>query len=81
MLSDLKNALAEKGITLAYTDEVCHFVAEKSFSRKFGARNMRRFIQTEIEDRLASAIIFEKKGAIEAAAFDVKDNALVLSCI
>ena len=37
--------------------------------------------QTEIEDRLASAIIFDKKGAIEAAAFDVKDNALVLSCI
>jgi ATP-dependent Clp protease ATP-binding subunit ClpA len=42
---------------------------------------MRRFIQTEIEDRLASAIIFEKRGAIEAAAFDVKDEELVLSCI
>jgi ATP-dependent Clp protease ATP-binding subunit ClpA len=81
MLSDLKNALNEKGITLTYTDKVCKFVAEKSFSRKFGARNMRRFIQTEIEDRLASAIIFEKRGAIEAAAFDVKDEELVLSCI
>jgi ATP-dependent Clp protease ATP-binding subunit ClpA len=81
MLSDLKNALSDKGITLTFTDAVYKFVAEKSFSRKFGARNMRRFIQTEIEDRLASAIIFEKRGAIEAAAFDVKDEELVLSCI
>ena len=79
MLSDLKNALSEKGITLTYTDEVCRFIAEKSFSRKFGARNMRRFIQTEIEDRLANAIIFENKGAITAAAFEIKNNELTLS--
>jgi len=81
MLSDLKSALSERGIRFEYTDAVCAYVAEKSFSRKFGARNMRRFIQTNIEDRLANAIIFENKAPIEAAAMDVKDGELTLQYI
>lgn len=79
MLNDLKVALAEREISFSYTDEVCDFVAEKSYSRKFGARNMRRFIQTEIEDRLASAIILENKAQIEACAFTVENGELKLS--
>ena len=78
MLNDLKNALCEKGIKFNYTDEVCKLVAEKSFSRKFGARNMRRYIQTNIEDRLASAIIFENKAPITAASMDVDNGELTL---
>ncbi|MBR2296175.1 MAG: ATP-dependent Clp protease ATP-binding subunit, partial [Clostridia bacterium] len=73
MLNDLKEALLERSISLTYTDEVCDFVAEKSYSRKFGARNMRRFIQTEIEDRLANAIIFENKAKIEAASLTIEN--------
>ncbi|MBQ8392503.1 MAG: ATP-dependent Clp protease ATP-binding subunit [Clostridia bacterium] len=81
MLNDLKNALMEKGITFTYTDSVRRHVAEKSFSRKFGARNMRRFIQSDIEDRLANAIIFENKAPISAASMDVKDGELTLQYI
>jgi ATP-dependent Clp protease ATP-binding subunit ClpA len=81
MLGDLKSALSARGIKFEYTDAVCAYVAEKSFSRKFGARNMRRFIQTNIEDRLANAIIFENKAPIEAAAMDVKDGELTLQYI
>ena len=79
MLGDLKAALSERGISLTYTDEVCDFVAEKSYSRKFGARNMRRFIQTEVEDRLANAIIFENKAQIEAAALTIENGEIKLS--
>jgi len=81
MLADLKEALSEKGIGFKYTDAVCSLVAERSFSRKFGARNMRRFIQTNIEDRLANAIIFENKAPIIAASLDVKDGELDLQYI
>lgn len=81
MLGELKVALAEKGIALTYTDEVLAFVGEKSYSAKYGARNMRRFIQTNIEDRLANAIIFENKAPIEAASMDVKDGKLTLQYI
>ena len=57
MLSDLQKAVAEKSISLEYDEDVLDFVAEKSFSLKYGARNLRRFIQTEIEDRAAELII------------------------
>ena len=81
MLNDLKEALAERGVKFVYTDAVCDFVAEKSFSRKFGARNMRRYIQTEIEDKLANAMIFEVKGPLAAASVDIKDGEIKLTCI
>ena len=57
MLSDLIKSVAEKGISLSYSEDVLPYLAEKSFSHKFGARNLRRFIQTEIEDRAAELII------------------------
>ena len=79
MMNDLKEALAERNMTLSYTEELCDFIAEKSYSRKFGARNMRRFIQTEIEDRLANAIIYENKAPIEAASLSVENDEIKLS--
>ena len=56
-LGDLAAALSEKGIALSWDDSVADFIAAKSFSEKFGARNLRRFIQTEAEDRIAAKII------------------------
>ncbi len=81
MLNDLAQALAERGIKFVFTDTVCEYIAEKSYSRKYGARNMRRFIQNEIEDKLANAMIFEVKGPLAAASVDVKDNKIVVTCI
>ncbi|MBQ8546520.1 MAG: ATP-dependent Clp protease ATP-binding subunit [Clostridia bacterium] len=81
MLNDMKVALAERNIKFTFTQKVCKHIAKESFSKKFGARNMRRYIQTEIEDKLAHAIIFEIKGNITGAAVDVKDSKLVVDCI
>ena len=57
MLSELVNTMAEKGITLRYSEDVKNKVAEESFSDRFGARNMRRYIQNHIEDEIADNII------------------------
>ncbi len=78
MLEDLKKSLEEKNVRLKYTDRVCEYIADKSYSRKFGARNMRRFIETEIEDRLANAIIFENKAPIAVASFDIDGDSITL---
>ena len=40
-----------------YDDSVPELIAEKSFSDKFGARNMRRFVEREVEDRIANIIV------------------------
>ena len=81
MLNDMRVALGERNIRFTFTNEACEFIAKESFSKKFGARNMRRYIQTKIEDKLAHAIIFEIKGNIIGASVDVKDGALTVDCI
>ncbi len=83
MLGDLKKALAEKSIKLVWSDEVVAFVAKNSFSRKFGARNMRRYIQTNIENELANRIIADHSGSIAAASITLDDakSELVFTCI
>ena len=60
MTGDLVKVMAEKEIALSFTPEALALIAEKSYSAKFGARNMRRFIETEVEDRIASEIISSK---------------------
>jgi ATP-dependent Clp protease ATP-binding subunit ClpA len=60
MLDELKAALRLKGHSLAYDDGAVRAVAKNSFSVRFGARNMRRYIQTEIEDEIAEQIISRK---------------------
>ncbi|MBP5289498.1 MAG: ATP-dependent Clp protease ATP-binding subunit [Clostridia bacterium] len=66
-LDDLKKSMEEKGTELRFDDAVPVFVAEKSYSEKYGARNMTRFLQTEAEDRIAQCVIdhyLEKPDAI-----------------
>ena len=80
MTGELKLALSEKNITLTVTDAANELIARKSFSQKFGARNMRRFIQKEIEDRLAEQMIADYKKSYTCALVDAKEDELIISC-
>jgi ATP-dependent Clp protease ATP-binding subunit ClpA len=57
MLDELRDSMAEKPITLRYDDSLLDYLTKKSFSHAYGARNLRRLIQKEIEDRIASEMI------------------------
>ena len=57
MLNDLKDVLQKKGIRMTWDDAVPQVIAENSFSVKFGARNMRRYIETAVEDPIANQVI------------------------
>lgn len=85
MLGELKTAMSEKDISLEYTDGAVEYIAEKSFSEKFGARNMRRFIQRELEDKLAELIISNYKHGISGATVSCEDSdngkTLKIECI
>ena len=81
MLGQLKETLAEKGITLSYTDEAVKLIAEKSFSEKYGARNMHRYIQKNVEDRLAELIISDYKRSYSAALVSEKDGEITVICM
>ncbi len=81
MLEELREVIEKKPMEFNYTSAVPEFIAEESFSAKFGARNMRRYIETHIEDPLAEEIIshYEKKPKIAYIA--VEDGELKVMCI
>ncbi len=81
MIDQLRTVLSEKNIKLICSDEALAFIADKSYSAKFGARNMRRFIQTEIEDKLAELIISDYRQNITAAGISVSDGSLQINCM
>ena len=57
MLGQLSDVLKEKGIELRWSEKEEEYIAKNSYSEKYGARNMRRYIQKNIEDVIASKII------------------------
>ena len=80
MLGKLRDALAEKGISFTWTDAAAAKIAADSFSYKFGARSMRRHIQTNVEDPLAEEVIRHYDSPVQSAALSVKDGKLKIVC-
>lgn len=57
MLTELQSNVAKREIRVTWDDGLLDYLTEKSFSVKFGARNLRRFIEKEIENKLATLIV------------------------
>ena len=83
MLDELKLSLGEKKISFSYTDEAVDHIAENSYSQKFGARNMRRFIQKHVEDIIAEAIIsdYDKKMTGILLKYSAEKQKLDIECL
>lgn len=80
MLNQLKEALIVKGIAFTFTKDASALISEKSFSEKYGARNMRRYIQKNVEDKLAELIISDYNHTYTNAKLSVSDGELKISC-
>ena len=80
MMDDCAAVLADKGMKLSWTDKALKLIAEKSYSSKYGARNMRRYIQTEVEDRIAAEIIAQH-GQVSALHVSVRDGAIAVQAL
>lgn len=74
MLGKLKAHLEDKGIKLVYDNDVLAHIAEKSYSEKYGARNMRRYIERHVEDKLANITIENYGKDIFGMSLGVKDD-------
>ncbi len=79
MLSELADVLAEKGIVFTWTDAVIDRLAEQGYSEKYGARNLRRLIQTELEDAIASELVSRYKESVTAIEATAETGAVKLS--
>ena len=74
MLGKLRAHLEEKGTKLLYGDDVLRHIANESYSEKYGARNMRRYIETHIEDKLATVILDNYGNSISGFSLKVADG-------
>ena len=81
MLSDLKEALSEKGIVLTFDEAAAKYLAEKAFSKKFGARNLRRVITKEVEDKIAEEIISSYGSGVASVTVSADENGLSIVCL
>jgi len=68
MLDEMKSPLEEKHISLRYTDEALKAIAHKAYGQKLGARDIRRVIRNEVEDKIAELLIDKGEGAVSAVA-------------
>ena len=78
MLEDLRTAMAERGTALTWDESVIAYLAEKGYSAVYGARNLQRLIQKDIEDAIAAEIIDHRKGAASSVALTVKDEKITV---
>ena len=78
MLNELVGSLREKGITFTYDDALVELLTKKSYSLTYGARNLRRTIQKELEDPMATKIIDSYEHPITQVKATVEDGAIRL---
>ena len=70
MLEELRTVMEQKGLRLRWDEGVIDCLAAKSYSETYGARNLRRTIQKEIEDPIAARIVDEWRGSVTAVRLE-----------
>ena len=78
MLDELRDSLREKGLTFTFDDAVLDYLVEQSYSMTYGARNLRRTIQKELEDVMAARIIDAYENPITQLKAVMQDGKLTL---
>ena len=81
MLEDLRSAMAERGTALSWDESVIAYLAEKGYSAAYGARNLQRLIQKDVEDTIATEIIDHRKGAVSAVTLTVSDGKIAVHAL
>ncbi|HUT22204.1 MAG TPA: ATP-dependent Clp protease ATP-binding subunit [Candidatus Bipolaricaulota bacterium] len=71
LIAKVAKRLEEKGITFQATDEAIRDLAHQGFDPKFGARPLRRVIQTQVDDALANYLLTAQIGRRDTVTFDV----------
>ena len=78
MLSELKESLAARGLDLSWNDDLRQLLVKKAYSVTYGARNLRRTIQKELEDPISEAIIDSFENPISSIAIRVEEDCVKL---
>ncbi len=78
MLDEMKEPLSEKDITISYDNAALEAIAEKSYGKPYGARDIRRVIRQEVEDKVAETII-DSASLISSLSISAKDGEIIVN--
>jgi ATP-dependent Clp protease ATP-binding subunit ClpB len=79
LLEQLKDRLKERHISLEISDEAIRFIAQAGYDPVYGARPLKRYLQRELETRVARAIIAGNVAEGSELRVELKDGALVVN--
>jgi len=79
MLGELCDSMLEKHIELSFDEQLLDYLTEKSYSQAYGARNLRRMIQKEIEDKIASEMINNYARPISKINLSASNNEIIVA--
>ena len=78
ILSEVNERLQEHELSITATDGARDWLGNHGYDAEFGARPLRRLVQTEVEDRLSDAVLAGKFTSGDVVQIDVEDDAIVL---
>ena len=79
MLEELRQSLESRGLTLRWGEDLRELLVKKAYSLTYGARNLRRTIQKELEDPISEAIIDSFENPISTLTLTVEDDRVKLT--
>ena len=78
MLKELSDCLIDRGLDFTYSDDVIDYLVKKAFSTVYGARNLRRTIQRDLEDPISERIIASFENPISSISVSVKNDEIIV---
>ena len=79
MLAELKDSLSMRGLSLSWSDDIRQLLVKKAYSMTYGARNLRRTIQRELEDPISEAIIDSFENPISSIDVSMENDGVNLN--
>ena len=79
MLRELKSSLADRGLVLSWDEAIRQYLVKKAYSVTYGARNLRRTIQRDLEDPISEKIIDSFENPISKLHLCVVEDKIVLT--
>jgi ATP-dependent Clp protease ATP-binding subunit ClpC len=81
IIDEVNERLIEHELTLSVSDAAKDWLTEHGYDREFGARPLRRLIQSSVEDKLSDAVLAGKFGHGDHILIDAKDDQIVLEML
>ena len=79
MLTELRDVMAEKNRSLSWDESLLDYLVKKGYSVTYGARNLRRLIQKEIEDAVAARLIENRGQGVDTICLRAEDDKIVIN--